>query len=254
LIAPLPVLIYAVSLSTGFAASQAAVRDAASPEPLLAQQSAPKVPPALPVYTPPRRGTPSSPHRVGGGTRSGKNFPSVTALVPDHTGLTISDQPTLFWFLTEPLDVPLEIVMTETGADGPILEYRLPPPASAGIQHLHLADHNVHLVPGKQYVWSIAMVIDAAHRSRDVFATGTIERVESSPAISSQIAQASRAEIPVRYAAAGLWYDALASVSDLIESSPGNADFHLQRAALLDQVGLNEASQFDRSMQKRGAS
>jgi hypothetical protein len=191
---------------------------------------------------------------VGGGTRAGKNFPTVTVLVPDHTGLTISEQPALYWFLTEPLDVPLEIVVTETGADSPILEYRLPPPASSGIQRVRLADHNVHLIPGKQYEWSIALVIDTTHRSRDVFATGAIERVESSSAVTTQIAQASRSEIPMRYAAAGLWYDALASVSDLIDASPGNPDFRSQRASLLDQVGLKDASQFDRSMQKRGAS
>jgi hypothetical protein len=190
---------------------------------------------------------PSSEHRVGGGTRAGKSLPTVTALVPDHTGLTISEQPALYWFLTEPLDAPLEIILTDANAVTPLLEFRLPAPATAGIQRLRLADHNVHLAPGVRYEWSIALVIDAAHRSRDVFATGSIERVESSPAIKTQLDQASTADRPYRYAAAGLWYDALGSVSDLIEASPKNLELRKQRASLLEQVGLKEASAFDRS-------
>jgi len=247
-----PAFLYTLSLSTGFAADQIAVQYA-NPSPPLVAQAAPPAP-AAPIYTPPRRGAPTSEHRVGGGTRAGKNLPTVTVLVPDHTGLTISEQPTLFWFLTEPLDVPMEIVVTEIGADSPLLEHRLPAPAAAGIQRIRLADHNVRLMPGKEYEWSIALVIDAAHRSRDLFATGTIERIEPSSTMSAQIAHASRTEIPAHYAAAGLWYDALTSVSDLVDGSPANPEFRTQRAGLLDQVGLKDASQFDRTVQKRSAS
>jgi hypothetical protein len=214
---------------------------------VLAQQVTPPATAALPVYTPPRRGTPSAEHRVGGGTRAGKRFPTVTVLVPEHTGLTISEQPALYWFLTEPLDAPLEIIITDANAVAPLLEFRLLPPTAAGIQRIRLADHNVHLSPGVQYEWSIALVVDSAHRSRDVFASGSIERVESSPAIQTQLDQASTLERPNHYAAAGLWYDALGSVSDLIEKNPKNQELRKQRASLLEQVGLKEASAFDRS-------
>ena len=40
------------------------------------------------------------------------------------------------------------------------------------------------------------------------------------------------------YAEAGLWYDALAAVSEMIERAPDNRELRRQRAALLAQVGL----------------
>ena len=229
-----------------------AARDAASPvAPLvLAQQATTPTAGALPVYAPPRRGTPSATHRVGGGTRAGKNYPTVTVLAPDHTGLTISEQPTLYWFLTEPLDTPLEIILTDGDGVSPLLEFRLPSPAQAGIQRIRLADHHVRLAPGVRYEWSIALIIDATHRSRDIFATGSIERIDSSPAIQAQLAQASMPERPRHYAAAGLWYDALGSVSDLIEASPKNQELRILRASLLEQVGLKDASAFDLPLRK----
>ena len=42
-----------------------------------------------------------------------------------------------------------------------------------------------------------------------------------------------------------MWYDALAGVSDRIDASPKDLSLRKQRAALLDQVGLNEAAEFD---------
>ena len=47
------------------------------------------------------------------------------------------------------------------------------------------------------------------------------------------------------YAEAGLWYDALSSLSDLIEATPDNPGLRQQRAALLKQVGLTDAAASD---------
>lgn len=255
-LSPLTILgpLMACTLAASFvlAGDVPTARNAASPfAPLiLTQQATPPTNMAMPVYTPPRRGAPSTEHRIGGGTRAGKNYPTVTALAPDHTGLTISEQPTLYWFLTDPLDAPLEIILTDAGAVSPLLEFRLPAPAAAGIQRIRLADHNVHLAPGVRYEWSIALVVDATHRSRDIFATGSIERIASTSAMQDQLAQASMPQRPHHYAAAGLWYDALGTVSDLIEASPKDQELRKQRASLLEQVGLKEASTFDLPLRK----
>jgi hypothetical protein len=48
------------------------------------------------------------------------------------------------------------------------------------------------------------------------------------------------------YAEAGLWYDALSLLSERIEAAPTDADLRRQRAALLEQVGLRQAAEFDR--------
>ena len=45
------------------------------------------------------------------------------------------------------------------------------------------------------------------------------------------------------YAEAGIWYDALAAISALIEASPGDARLVKQREALLTQAGLPQIAQ-----------
>lgn len=225
-----------------------AIPDSASPASpvLLAQQPAPPRPASAPVYAPPRRGTPSGEHRVGGGTRAGKSFPVIAVLAPDHTGLTLNDQPALYWFVSAPVQWPIEIIVTDDKSVTPILETQLQPPASAGIQRIRLADYGIHLTPGTRYEWSVAFVIDNGHRSLDVFASGSIERVEKS-AVTAALDQAAPLEPPQRYAAAGLWYDAVMSLSELIEAKPTNRELRRQRASLLEQVGLGDASRFDRA-------
>jgi hypothetical protein len=43
-----------------------------------------------------------------------------------------------------------------------------------------------------------------------------------------------------------MWYDAIAALSERIEAAPNDTDLRRQRAALLEQVGLREAAEFDR--------
>jgi Domain of Unknown Function (DUF928) len=90
------------------------------------------------------------------------------------------------------------------------------------------------------------VVSDRNYRSKDILSGGLIERVEPSTvrleAMPRDPLSAAR-----MYADAGVWYDALASISALIEDRPGDALLRSQRAALLEQVGLLEIAEFDRS-------
>ena len=47
------------------------------------------------------------------------------------------------------------------------------------------------------------------------------------------------------YAEAGIWYDAFAQISNLIENDPRNSLWKKQRASLLEQVGLRQVAQFE---------
>src|SRR5688572_21778645 len=53
----------------------------------------------VPVYNPPPRGAPGG--RVGGGTRGPgqRDVFVLSVLAPDHSGLTSSEQPSLYWFI-----------------------------------------------------------------------------------------------------------------------------------------------------------
>ena len=196
---------------------------------------------SVPVYSPPSRGAPAG--RIGGGTRGGQNVFVLSVLAPDHSGFTTSEQPSLYWFISKPTSMPVELTVMDPQGVKPILETQLPSPIQAGIQRVRLADYNIHLVPGAAYRWFVAVVPDADRRSKDILAGGAIERIDLQEDVKAKVAKASDKELPFVYAQAGLWYDALKSISDLIDATPQSQELHNQRSALLKQVGLSSINE-----------
>ena len=132
----------------------------------------------------------------------------------------------------------------DTQVDGPpVLETRIPAPIGRGVHRVRLADYGVRLAPKVAYQWYVAVVPDANRRSRDILASGTIEFLQPDPSLAPRLAAAHGQELVARYAQAGIWYDALETVSDLIERTPGDTSARRYRAALLTQVGLREVSE-----------
>jgi hypothetical protein len=199
----------------------------------------------MPVYKPPLRGSPGG--RVGGGTRGASlEAPvSLSVLVPDHVGITLQSQPHLYWFISRKTTHPIEVTITEKDGVKPVLEAQLKPPEEAGFQCIRLADHGVQLRQNVPYKWFVAVVTDPDRRSRDILSGGMIEVVAPSPDLSARLNQTPKAKQPFVLAEEGVWYDALAGVSDRIKASPKDLSLRKQRAALLNQVGLNEAAEFD---------
>jgi hypothetical protein len=190
---------------------------------------------ALPTYRPPRRGSPRA--KVGGAMRGTRALPTPLALAPAHLAQTVSTRPSLFWHIDAVPSSGSVIVFTlmdEEGID-PLAEIALDPPAQPGIQRIRVADHGVTLEPGMEYEWSIALIPDRAHRARDIVSTSYIRRIDEP------------AELALRhpgvntFAALGLWYDALESISDSIEADPADPDLRDQRNALLLQAKLDAA-------------
>jgi hypothetical protein len=109
---------------------------------------------------------------------------------------------------------------------------------------MRLAEHGVKLSPGVEYQWVVALITDPENRSRDLVASGMIKRVDPSADLKKSIAAASPASLPAVYAEAGIWYDALSSLSDRIEADPSNKALQESRADLLRQGGLKAAATF----------
>jgi len=158
----------------------------------------------------------------------------------DHVGLTIDEQPSLYWYLSGAVTCPIAVTLIDEQTVQPLLEITLSPPVSPGVQRLRLADHNLHLLPGVHYKWSVALVPDPNERSKDLITGTAIERIEPTDPLRAQLAQADTATLPTLYAEAGLWYDALTALSDLIEGAPDDAVLRQQRTSLLGQVGLRD--------------
>ncbi len=198
----------------------------------------------VPVYRPPLRGAPAG--RVAGGTRGfGKKFPCLCTLVPEHVGLTVSEQPCLYYFLSSETNLPLEFTILEQRAVYPLVETRIQSPSTAGIYAIRLADYGKRLKQGIQYKWFVALVPDEEHRSKDILAAGAIELVAFQNDLKERLKKAGGLEAACIYAEKGIWYDALACLSDEIEKNPGDADLIQQRAFLLEQVGLSEVALYE---------
>ena len=192
---------------------------------------------AVPTYQPPLRGAPGG--RIGGGTRgSGREVFVLTVLAPDHTALTVSEQPSLYWYISSPTSLSIELTVMDLRTTQPVLETKLAGPVTPGVHRIRLADHGVRLEPGVPYRWFIAIVPDSNRRSRDILAGAAIERVAPPQGLPAKLAQARKEETASLYAEAGVWYDALASISEQIDSAPNDAVLRKQRATLLAQVGL----------------
>jgi hypothetical protein len=197
------------------------------------------------VYKPPLRGSPAG--RVGGGTRgmTDRESFSLQVLAPDHIGLTVHDQPSLYWFVSKPIAHPIELTVIERNAVEPLIEKVVKGPEKGGIQAIHLADYGVHLRRNVPYKWFVTLVTDPNHRSKDIMAGGIITLVEPPSSLLAKLKVADTNNAPYVYAEEGLWYDALEAISRMIDGSPTKADFRKQRASLLEQVGLNEVAKFE---------
>jgi hypothetical protein len=190
-----------------------------------------------PEYKPPMRGAPGG--RVGGGTRgTGREAFILSVLAPNHTGLTISEQPVLYWFISSASSLPVEITVVDPQKSEPLLELQVKPPIVQGVHRIRLADHGVRLERGVVYQWYVAVMPDAGRRSKDILAGGTIERVPAPGDLAARLAQAPKADQPVVYAEASLWYDAIAAFGELIDAAPQDRGLLERRSALLRQVGL----------------
>jgi hypothetical protein len=194
-------------------------------------------------FRPPATGAPSV--RLTGGTRgTGDSTITLDVLAPDDVGQTTQEQPSLFWFQSKPASAKFELTLLEENKIKPLVQVTAQRSLSAGIQRLRLAEHGVKLSPGVEYQWVVALITDPENRSRDLVASGMIKRVDPSADLKKSIAAASPASLPAVYAEAGIWYDALSSLSDRIEADPSNKALQESRADLLRQGGLKAAATF----------
>jgi len=189
----------------------------------------------------PKGGLPAA--RVTGGSRgSGDAAVTLDVLAPDETGLTTQEQPSLFWYQSKPAKARFELTLIEQDKTKPVFAVNVDRASNAGIQRLRLADQGVKLAIGVEYKWVVALVTDPNNRSTDLVASGFIKRVEPPAELKTKLAGASARSAPAIYAEAGIWHDAVSSLSDLIDANPGDKALLAERADLLRQAGLKAAA------------
>lgn len=191
----------------------------------------------LPVYRPPQRGAPAA--RVGGGTRGPVDATAYVAVItPPHTAYTAQAQPALLWYLSKAVTTRFEFALISDADIQPMVDSMLNESMSPGIHRLSLSEFGVTLEPGKPYQWSVALVLDPDQRSSDILSSGRIRYEKTSRELEKRLQQSTPEQAVRIYAEAGYWYDAIATLSELIERNPEDTSLVKQRIALLQQAEL----------------
>lgn len=191
------------------------------------------------TYKPPLRPAPLGP-TSGSGSRGCdyKTLPvPLTPIVPaDHTGQTVSERPTFFWYLAA--KTPVRFTLVEPGVPKPIHETLITPP-KPGIMQVSLPEQAPALEVGKVYRWSITLSCSTPRPSALPYAQAWIQRVPQTAELEQQLktAQSNGAKAQI-YASAGLWFDALKLLS--------TAESQDEMLSLLDQVQLGEITRYER--------
>jgi hypothetical protein len=203
-----------------------------------------------PLYTPPKKFTPRA--RVGGDVRGTDGAdPEVKALVPDHVGYTVKATPVLSWFMSHATAHEVRFTLRDDRSTRSFQERTIAAPKEPGIYSINLKDLGLALEPNVQYKWFVSVIRDAQSPSKDIVAGGVIERCELSECIVERDAKLGCTDQSVMdNARAGLWYDAMGCLCNLIDSDPKNDKLRRLRARLLKDVGLNGVAEWDlRSLQ-----
>ncbi|QBQ55170.1 DUF928 domain-containing protein [Nitrosococcus wardiae] len=169
----------------------------------------PYIPPA------PERLTPLV--RVASGATRGVQAaapPTVTLLAPEHVALTVKAQPILYWHLPETIENSIVHTLIPQDAAKPPLQFSIPGPVPSGIHALNLSAQGARLELGKIYEWSVSL----GDKSRAFSANDRIAKRFIMRRPLSAVLQATTTADPLSraraYAKAGVWYDALAVLSE----------------------------------------
>lgn len=217
----------------------------------LVEAASPKSSEEQPIYTPPKKITPRA--RVGGDVRgTDSSDPEVKALVPDHVGLTIKEMPVVNWFVSKSTSHQVIVTLRDDRSPKAFQEKSIPPPKQPGIYTINFKELGFTLEPNVQYRWFVSIIRDANQHSNNMVAGGVIERCEFNACmieLKPVLTCAGAADV-MENARAGLWYDAMGCLCNLIDANPKDDQLRRLRARLLRDVGLNGVAEWDlRSLQ-----
>lgn len=224
-------LLLSINLS---AEEESGTQEAAPPKPLPIETNAPP-------YIPPAPANPTPMTRVAtGGTRGPDlKFPTVTLLVPEHVGRTILEQPSLFWYVSNTTRQPTVFTLSINDQINPLLELNIGSPVKAGVHKLDFKEHNIRLVAGKIYDWSVSINENAdTASSGDLVARAFIQRVEETDKLASIATETDPLKKALAYAQNGIWYDAFTTLSQKTADDALRQQLSRQMTALLKQVGI----------------
>lgn len=176
----------------------------------------------------------------------GKEPLYLAVLSPDHIGLTMFEQPALFWYISQLTSQPVDVMITDEGNSQNLLDVRMLPPIRPGIHKVELKDYGIRLQPDTTYQWKI--ILRGNTPGEDHATSAWIMRISPPAKVAAVVHLPSITSIsPRSLVEAGLWYDAIWALSERIQSKPTDTTSLNQRANLLKQVDLLPPAHQDRA-------
>ena len=201
---------------------------------------------SVPVYVPPRRGAPKD---VAAAATRGAIAPRLKVLAPNHAGLTVAAQPTLYIYTQGAGWLQVRVKRAPDAGAG-FTSARIEIKDPAAIRPVALAELGVALDPGDEY----RVTVMSYDRGGTVRATDSvlIERIAAPVELSVMTTGRPASAQANAFASAGIWFDALDAISRAIDGAPDSAGPRRGRAALLEQIGMKEIASFDRKGMPQG--
>ncbi|MEO8326319.1 MAG: DUF928 domain-containing protein [Nitrospirota bacterium] len=170
----------------------------------------------------------------------------LAVLSPDHIGLTMFEQPALFWFIAYPTSQPVDVTITDESHTQRLLDVRMLPPIQPGIHKVDLRDYGIRLQLNMTYQWKI--VLQGLNPGESHTTSGWIMRVPPPANVATLANLPSINATPTKpLLEAGLWYDAIWALSERLHTDPADTQALIQRANLFEQVGLLPPAKQDRA-------
>lgn len=177
---------------------------------------------------------------------SGKDPLYLSVLSPNHIGLTMFEQPALFWYIAQPTSQSVDVLITDEGNTQMLLDIRMLPPIQPGIHKVELKDYGIRLQPNTTYQWKI--ILQGRLPGESHTTSGWIMRVSPPANVANLTHLPSINATPAEpLLEAGLWYDAIWALSERLHTDPTDMLSLTQRANLFEQVGLLPPAQQDRA-------
>jgi hypothetical protein len=183
-------------------------------------------------------------NREAGASRSAPCAASdrgLVALLPEtNLGLTTQAYPTFFAYLPPSTATTAEFVLYHEGTDELVYSTSFEITGDAGIASIQLPQQagQMPLEVGESYYWYFTVVCDAADRSADMTVQGGVQRVAPDSSLLNQVQTAQPQEIPIIYAEAGIWHEALSTLVELSRANPNDPTVNANLDELLGSVGL----------------
>jgi hypothetical protein len=171
----------------------------------------------------------------------------LAPLAPEHVGLTLNKQPVIYFYIAPEWSDKIEFTLNQEGILSPVLKTKIDYQGKTGILAVDLKKYNISLKPHLEYEWFVSVMTDPKDRTTKMFGSAVIKYIKPPEKTTDQIRNTPKEKLPYLYAEKGYFYDAIESLSKLIQTSK-NTNLKIQRAALLEQVELPFAAEHDRKL------